>query len=58
MSVCFSYSLLNGEYSKFLIAADFSSKSFSGKTSSPVKNSCLSSFADDNIEILAVFLSK
>ena len=58
MSVCVSYSLPNGEYPKLLIVADFSSMSFSGKTSSPVKNSYLSSFPDYNTEILAVCLSK
>ena len=58
MSVCVSYSLPNGEYPKLLIVADFSSMSFSGKTSSPVKNLYLSSFPDYNTEILAVCLSK
>ena len=57
-SVCFFKSLANGEYSNFLVLAVFSNKSFSGKISFPVKNSCLPTFSDDKAEILAVFLSR
>ena len=39
MPVSFFNSLPNGKYSNLLIVAAFSSKSFSGKTTSPVKNS-------------------
>ena len=58
MSVCDFNSLHNGEYSNLFIVAAFSSKSFSGKTSLPVKNSCLLAFPYDKAEILAVCLSK
>ena len=47
--------MANGEYSNFLVLAVFSNKSFSGKISFPVKNSCLPTFSDDEAEILAVF---
>ena len=57
-SVCFFKSLANGEYSNFLVLAVFSNKSFSGKISFPVKNSCSPTFSDDEAEILAVFLSR
>ena len=53
MSVCLFNSLPNAEYSNVLIVAAFSKKSFAGKTSLPVKNSCLSTFPDDKAEILA-----
>ena len=53
MSVYFSNSLPNGEYSDLLIAV-----AFSGETSSPVKNSYLRTFPDHKAEILAIFLSK
>ena len=56
MSVCFFNSLPNGEYSSLLFIAAYSSSPFSGKTSSPVKNSYLPTFSDDNGEILAVCL--
>ena len=58
MSVCFFNLLPNDEYSSLLIVAAFSNKSFSGKTSSPVKNSYLPTLPDDNAEILAVYLFK
>ena len=58
MSVCAFNSLPNGEYSNLFVVAAFSSKSCSGKTSLPVKNSYLLTFPDDKAEILAVFLSK
>ena len=56
MSICTFSSLPKGEYSNLFIAAAFSSKSFSGKTSLPVK--ILLTFPDYKAEILAVFLSK
>ena len=58
MSVCFFNSLPNGEYSNLLIVAALSSKSFSGKTSLPFKNTYLLIFPDDKAEILAVCISK
>ena len=58
MSVCFSNTLPNDKYSNLLIVAAFSNKSFSGKTSLPVKNSHLPIFFDDRAQILAVCLSK
>ena len=58
MSECAFNSLRNGEYLNVFIVADFSNKSFSGKTSFPVKNSCLQTFLDNKAEILAVCLSK
>ena len=57
MSVCFFNSLPNGKYSIFLIAVAFPNQFFSGKTSSPVKNSHLPTFPDDKAKILAVCLS-
>ena len=42
----------------FFFITAFSSKSFSGKTSFPVKNSYLQTFTNDKAEILAVCLSK
>ena len=44
MSVCAFNSLPNREYSKLFNGAAFSSKSFSGKTYLPVKNSDLLTF--------------
>ena len=58
MSVCAFYSLPNEEYSNLLIVPAFSSISFSGETSLPVKNLYLLTFPDDIVEILAVSLSK
>ena len=57
MSVCAYNSLPNGEYSNLFIVAAFSSKSFFGKTTLPVKNSFLT-IPDDKAEILAICLSK
>ena len=54
MSVCDFNSLPNVEYSNLFNAAAFSNKSFSDKTSLPVKNL----FPNDKGEILAVCLSK
>ena len=56
--VCFFNSFPNGVYSNLLIEAAFSSKSFSGKLSFPVKNSFLLTFPDDKADLLAVCLSK
>ena len=53
MSVWFFSSLPNNEYSNLLIIIANSSKYFSGKTS-PVKNSYLLTFFDDEAEILGV----
>ena len=58
MSVWFFSSLLNDEYSNLLIVPAFSNKSFSGKTSLPVKLSYLPIFSDDKAKILAVRLPK
>ena len=58
MSGCTFNYLPNGEYSNLFIAAAFSSKSFTGKTSLPVKNSYLLAFSNDKSEILPVCLSK
>ena len=58
MSVCAFNSLPNGEYSNLFIVAAFSSNSFSGKTSLPVRNLYLLTLPGDKIEILAVCLSK
>ena len=58
MSVFAFNSLPNGEYSNHFLVAAFSSKSFSGKTSLPVKNLYLLRFPDDKAKISAVFLSK
>ena len=51
--LCFN-SLPNGEYSNLFKSAAFLNKYFSGRTSFPVKNSYLLTFADDKAEILAV----
>ena len=58
MSVCAFNSLSNREYSNHFTVAAFYSKSFSGKTSLPGRNSYLIIFPDDKAEILAVCLSK
>ena len=58
MSVWFFSSLLNDEYSNLLIVPAFSNKSFSGKTSLPVKLLYLPIFSDDKAKILAVRLPK
>ena len=57
MSVCAFNSLPKGEYQNLFIAAAFPSKSFSGKTSFPVKNSDLLT-PDDIVNILALCHSK
>ena len=57
MSVLAFNSFPNGEYSNFFIVVTFSSRSFSGKTYLPVKNSYLLTFPDGKAEILAVFLN-
>ena len=57
MSVCAFNSLPNEEYSNLFIVAAFSNKFFSGKTSLPVKNSCLLEFPDNkswNLSSLSV----
>ena len=46
MSVCVFNYLPKGKYSNLFIIAAFSSKSFSGQTSLPVKNSYLLTFPD------------
>ena len=51
MSVCAFKFLPHGEYSKLFTVAASSSKSFSDKTSLPVKNSILLTFPDDKAEI-------
>ena len=58
MSVCAFNYLRNGEYPNLFIVAAFSNKYFSGKISSPVKNSYLLTFLDDKAEILAACLCK
>ena len=58
MSVYAFNSLPNGGCSNLFIVGGFSSKSFSGKTSLPVKNSYLLKFSYDKAEILGVCLSK
>ena len=57
MPICAFNSLPKDKYLNFFIVATFSSKSFSGKTSLPIKNSFLLTFPDDKAEILAVCLS-
>ena len=54
--VC-SKTLPNGAYENLLIVAAFSNNSFSDKTSSPVKNSYLPTFADDKAVLLADYLN-
>ena len=58
MSICAFNSLPKGQYSNFFIVPTFSNKSFSGRTSLPVKSWYLLSFPDYKPEILAVCLSK
>ena len=58
MLICAFNSLPKAEYSNLFIIAAFASKSFSGETFLPVKNSYLLTFPDDKAEILAVCLSK
>ena len=58
MPVCAFNFLPNGNYSNLFNSAVFSSKSLSGKTFFPVKNSYLLTFPDDKAETLAVCLSK
>ena len=58
MSICAFNSLPKGQYSNLFIVAAFSSKSFLGKTSLPVKNSYILTFPDDKAGIFAVYLSK
>ena len=58
VSFCGFNSLPNSEYSNLFIVAVFSSKSFSGKTSLPDKNSYLLISPDYKAEISAVCLSK
>ena len=58
MSVCAFNSLPNKEYPNLSNVAAFSNKSFSGKTSFPVKNLYLLTFHNDKAELLAVCLSK
>ena len=55
---CLFNSLPDGKYSNLLIAAAFCNKSFSDKTSLPVKNLYLLTFLIDTAEALAVCLSK
>ena len=57
MSVCVFISLPKDKYSNLFIVEAFSSKSFSGKTSLPVKSSYLLTFPHDKAEIL-ICLSK
>ena len=56
--VSFFNSLPNDEYSNIFIAAAFSNKSFSGKTSLLVKILYLTIFPDGKTEALAVYLPK
>ena len=58
MLICAFNSLPKGRYSNHFFVSAFSIKSFSGKTSFPVKNSHLLTFPDDKAEILAVCPSK
>ena len=58
MSVCGFHFSSKGKYSNLFIVAAFYSKSFSAKTSSPIRNSNLLTFPYDKAEILAVCLSK
>ena len=54
MLVCAFSFLPNAKYSNHCIVVSSSSKSFSGKTSLPVKNSNLPTFSDNKAEILAL----
>ena len=58
MSVCAFHSLANREHSNLFTVAAFYCKSFSGKTSFPVKNSYVLTFIDDKAQILAVCIPK
>ena len=58
MLVCAFHSLSKSKYSNLFNVVTFSNKSFSGKTSSPVKSSYLLTFPEDKADILAVCLSK
>ena len=58
ISICAFNSLLKSKYSNLFNVAAFSNKSFSDKTSLPVKNSYLLTFLDHKAEILVVYLSK
>ena len=58
MSVFAFNSLPKSEYPNLFIVSDFTSKSFSGKTSLAVKKSYLLRVTDDNAEIVAVCLPK
>ena len=52
MSFCAFNSLPNSEYSNPFIAVVFSNKSFSSKTSFPIKNSYLLIFPYNEVKIL------
>ena len=52
MSVCAFNSLPKGEYSNIFTVAAFCSKSFSGKTSLPVRHSYLLTFPNDKADYL------
>ena len=58
MPFCAFSSLSKGEYSNLFILAAFYRKSFSCKTSLPVKNLYLLTLANDKAEIKSVCLSK
>ena len=58
MSVYAFNSLPKGVYSNLFIVVAYCSKSFSSKTSLPVKMLYLLTFPDDKEEIVAVCLSK
>ena len=58
ISVCLFSSLPNRDYLKLLIVTAFLNSSFSGKISSPPKNSYLPTFPDEKAKILAVYLPK
>ena len=57
MVLIFCNLLPNDKYSNLLIVAAFSIRSFSSKTSWPIRISYLLTFPDDKVEILAVCLS-
>ena len=57
MLVCSVYSFSYNKYSNLFNTTALSSKSFSGKTSLPVKNSYLLTFPDDKADFLPVCLS-
>ena len=58
MSICAFNSLSNIKYSNLFNVEAFSCKSFSGKTSLPVRISYLLTFPDNKEEFLAVSVSK